>query len=369
MNLKIIIPICVIIIGLGFSVGLLIDEYLEQKHFEYPKPCGGCGFNTAAEILPEILKYCGGMKAHVADRESLVWDYIEFTNSTHHIDIDLCEWHTIDMKKHPMNPDYRQNVSGKGLDTGIYLNNTFIPDVDVNYYDYRLDDNFETDYTDDFSIKSTEYSKKYCTVEIIEFLTQYSNMFDNEEFYYKILIGIPDNISEDAFNKCEHELKAILYPQFTGEFNKEQSMDEDELGAQILRLKVDNQQLEMIDNASANAIISNNNNKIDKLFAQMDKLVPDLPLADLSDEYLEKTDIIMDKLVESGLPIHMLNVNDSTGIFELDVDIALTSKNIDAEIMAIVGPGIETEIRYTENTARLQGACSGQSGDCDPVIG
>ena len=148
---------------------------------------------------------------------------------------------------------------------------------------------------------------------------------------------------------------------------------EDELGLAILKLKVDNQQLEMIDKASAASLERANNIKIDELMAQMSELKPDLPIAELSDSYIKETDSAMDRLVESGLPILTLNVNDSTGIFEVEVDLdrAVTGKSYDKEIREIVGNNdVPLEISYGHQVAFLQApACSGQSGDCNPIIG
>ncbi len=160
----------------------------------------------------------------------------EYTNSTHYINNNRCEWFTLDNPEHPAN-------------------------ADVNYYDPRLDDNFETDpcegknepedckggpaykgsgsaeddrfyyeddfetdYTDDYKIKTIDsYIKEFCTVEMIQYLTKQSNLFEGPgNYYYRNLPGLPDNISENAFNSCEHELKSVLWPQI----NKVQQMDD-----------------------------------------------------------------------------------------------------------------------------------------------
>ncbi|WP_067960105.1 hypothetical protein [Nitrosopumilus sp. Nsub] len=135
---------------------------------------------------------------------------------------------------------------------------------------------------------------------------------------------------------------------------------QDEIGTQILKLKVDNQQLEMVGKDSTIPLIMANERKIDSLFAQLDEVIPKLPIAEISDADMQKMEFAMDRLQEIGLALHKLGVDDSTGILEVEVDIERESKNIDAKIMKIIGSDIPTEITYSVNRASLQGACVGQ---------
>ena len=146
---------------------------------------------------------------------------------------------------------------------------------------------------------------------------------------------------------------------------------QDEIGEKILRLAVDNQQLEMVGKLSTQSIINANNAKIDALLDDMADVVPEILVMQLSDDYIERTNTKMDELVESRLPLLTLNVNESTGIFEIEVDLGRAADGVsyDEQIHAIVGDDIPLEITYGYQTAFLQGACSGQSGDCNPIIG
>ena len=78
--------------------------------------------------LQRVLDHCENQSLGIPQTEP----FLEFHNSTHHIDNIDCEWIIDEGLMHSpygMIPydDYRQDDNIK---TGIYLNNTFIPDVD-----------------------------------------------------------------------------------------------------------------------------------------------------------------------------------------------------------------------------------------------
>lgn len=76
----------------------------------------------------------------------------------------------------------------------------------------ELTDDFEIDYKDNFDIKSAnELIMKYCSVEIISYLTENSNIFNQTAYNFE-WINAPDNISENEFSSCIHEIEEILYP-------------------------------------------------------------------------------------------------------------------------------------------------------------
>jgi len=261
MNLKIIIPICVIIIALGFSFGSLIDEYIKErassdyiknKNTDYPAPCGACDKQSSESQLRTVLDAC-------MNQEYGLDIYREFMNSTHHIDNNKCEWHTTE---HPLYPDYVEEISEKepieedkpeffgtpmnNLDPqlqlvldncdaqrkGIAVTEPLLIYSNKAHYIDNVHCKWETNYqdefeTDDYTLKTINpYTKKFCTVKMIVFLTEFSNMFEEEEFYTLEWMGLPDDIGEKDFKACEHDLKAIFYPQFTGKFSKEQAMED-----------------------------------------------------------------------------------------------------------------------------------------------
>ena len=132
---------------------------------------------------------------------------------------------------------------------------------------------------------------------------------------------------------------------------------EDEIGLKMFKLKIDNQKLKMIKKQSVYDKIFSNNKKFDLLNLEMKKIKPDLPIAVLSVSFIKETNLAMDRLIDSGLPILMLNVNDSTGIFEIEIDLdrAEPKHRYDEEILEIIGNDeIQTEITYAFNNVSLQ---------------
>ena len=103
---------------------LVLNEIHTHDDFEYPRP--GMNLLIAESKINEILNHC--------ERQELGLDVnlitLEFMNSTHHIDNILCEWHTNEHPLNPNHPDYISPGYENEIKTGIYLNNTFIPDVD-----------------------------------------------------------------------------------------------------------------------------------------------------------------------------------------------------------------------------------------------
>ncbi len=148
--------------------------------------------SSSDEELTKVLQYCeaqqnGEWKSGI----ELSWN-----NSTHHIDNTDCEFF-------PNDEIYEQEIS--------------IQEAKVNYYDYRLDDDFETNYTDDFNGENVldtlgPYMKEFCSIEIISYLTENSNIFNQTAYNFE-WINAPDNISENEFSSCIHEIEEILYPR------------------------------------------------------------------------------------------------------------------------------------------------------------
>ena len=127
MYKRIVIPLILVtvsIVSLVAILGYQADNHLEEYH----SPASNIDSLIDESQIILVLNHCERQELGLPQIEP----FLEFHNSTHHIDNIDCEWIIDEGLMHSpygMIPydDYRQDDNIK---TGIYLNNTFIPDVD-----------------------------------------------------------------------------------------------------------------------------------------------------------------------------------------------------------------------------------------------
>ena len=143
-----------------------------------------------------------------------------------------------------------------------------------------------------------------------------------------------------------------------------------DIGFALLQLKLQNQHLTQFStNELIQDMIKDNNEEVDRLLAEFDVLLPDVPVVEISAEDEAKMNAVLPKLAASDLPLIEVGINWSTGLLDVVVDIDRTTPDIEQKIREIA-VGVEVNITYDKNTAVLQSSsCNRTTGYCDPLIG
>ena len=105
-------------------------------------------------------------------------------------------------------------------------------------------------------------------------------------------------------------------------------------------------------------MIRDNNNRIDRLHAELDELILELPVVEDPESDDPRMIAIILKLALSDLPLLGMGVDTSTGMLDIVIDIDRATPDIEQQIQNIA-IGVILNFEYAENTARFQ------SGSCD----
>ena len=143
-----------------------------------------------------------------------------------------------------------------------------------------------------------------------------------------------------------------------------------DIGFAILQLQLQNDNLTQFStNQLMQDMIKDNNEEIDKLFAELDMLWPDVPVVEVSAEDKAKMNAVIWKLVANDLPLIGMGIDGSTGMLDIIVDIDRATPDIEQKIREIA-VGVEVDITYDKNTAVFQSSsCDRTTEYCDPIIG
>jgi len=144
----------------------------------------------------------------------------------------------------------------------------------------------------------------------------------------------------------------------------------DEIAKNIVRLQIENQQLEKLSTQSATSQAKINDDMIKSLMVQADELRSKIKVVEVSKTDELKMEVASYKLITSKSPIYGMGVNPSTGILDIKVDLNQTTQNDfkRKDIQSIIGNDVKFNLTYGVQTAQFQ-SCVGQSGKCTPVIG
>ena len=134
----------------------------------------------------------------------------------------------------------------------------------------------------------------------------------------------------------------------------------DEITAMVRQLTWQNNQLyeaSVNDDKNAQDTMERNNEAILRLMEQLDVLSPPIVVVEISESTKTKMNAIMDKLMESDLPLLEMGIDPSTGSLGLMVDIDRAGPDTEKKIREIA-TSVNLTITYDTDDASFQGACN-----------
>lgn len=153
------------------------------------------------------------------------------------------------------------------------------------------------------------------------------------------------------------------------ELTTEQEAQIDEIVMQIVQMQQENLKYEKLPETPERADHrARNLEKIDRLFAQLDAIVPPRPTVEIDSGLKEQMVDAQFALMESGLPLLEIYIGSSTGLLTIIVN-QEESTDLESRIQDLIGEDIPIEVRYSLDTARFHGSCNTATDYCDPLIG
>ncbi len=144
----------------------------------------------------------------------------------------------------------------------------------------------------------------------------------------------------------------------------------DEIGFAMLQLKIQNQHLAQFStNELIQDMINDNEEEIEKLFAQMMEIWPPLVVVEIPADVEARMNTVLPKLAESGLPVLGMGIDHLTGTLSVKVDVERTTPDTEQKIREIAGD-VPLSITFVADDAVFQSAsCDRTTGYCDPLVG
>ena len=143
----------------------------------------------------------------------------------------------------------------------------------------------------------------------------------------------------------------------------------DAIGLAIVQMQLQNDELSRYSaNETIQEKIGDNNEAIKDLFAELDVLVPPIPVVEVSPEDRDRMNSAMTRLMASDLPLMGIGIDSSTGMLNVEIDVNKATPDIEDRIRAIAAD-VQLSFTYHKDYPAFQNSCNQSSGYCDPLTG